>query len=67
MEKRAPQEKEKYQPSYETTILTEVCALELSNILNNILLSLRKKFFCTSVILGLQLLVISTAITQLQQ
>lgn len=24
MEKRAPQEKEKYQPSYETTILTEV-------------------------------------------
>ncbi len=25
MEKRAPQEKEKYQPSYETTILTEVC------------------------------------------
>uniref|UniRef100_A0A8B9HFF8 Transcription factor CP2 n=1 Tax=Astyanax mexicanus TaxID=7994 RepID=A0A8B9HFF8_ASTMX len=26
MEKRAPQEKEKYQPSYETTILTEVCS-----------------------------------------
>ncbi|KPP78284.1 transcription factor CP2-like [Scleropages formosus] len=26
MEKRAPQEKEKYQPSYETTILTEPCA-----------------------------------------
>ncbi|KAK1898423.1 Transcription factor CP2 [Dissostichus eleginoides] len=25
MEKRAPQEKEKYQPSYETTILTECC------------------------------------------
>ncbi|MBN3317780.1 TFCP2 factor, partial [Atractosteus spatula] len=25
MEKRTPQEKEKYQPSYETTILTEVC------------------------------------------
>lgn len=25
MEKRAPQEKEKYQSSYETTILTEVC------------------------------------------
>uniref|UniRef100_A0A7N8XY87 Transcription factor CP2 n=1 Tax=Mastacembelus armatus TaxID=205130 RepID=A0A7N8XY87_9TELE len=34
MEKRAPQEKEKYQPSYETTILTEVstfyCALQCS-------------------------------------
>ncbi len=27
MEKRAPQEKEKYQPSYETTILTEVSML----------------------------------------
>lgn len=27
MEKRAPQEKEKYQPSYETTILTEVSIL----------------------------------------
>uniref|UniRef100_A0A671VH33 Transcription factor CP2 n=1 Tax=Sparus aurata TaxID=8175 RepID=A0A671VH33_SPAAU len=27
MEKRAPQEKEKYQPSYETTILTEVSSL----------------------------------------
>lgn len=27
MEKRAPQEKEKYQPSYETTILTEVSFL----------------------------------------
>lgn len=27
MEKRAPQEKEKYQPSYETTILTEVSTL----------------------------------------
>ena len=27
MEKRAPQEKEKYQPSYETTILTEVSLL----------------------------------------
>uniref|UniRef100_A0A672FFX5 Transcription factor CP2 n=1 Tax=Salarias fasciatus TaxID=181472 RepID=A0A672FFX5_SALFA len=27
MEKRAPQEKEKYQPSYETTILTEVSAV----------------------------------------
>uniref|UniRef100_A0A671VM89 Transcription factor CP2 n=1 Tax=Sparus aurata TaxID=8175 RepID=A0A671VM89_SPAAU len=28
MEKRAPQEKEKYQPSYETTILTEVRMLQ---------------------------------------
>lgn len=28
MEKRAPQEKEKYQPSYETTILTEVGILQ---------------------------------------
>lgn len=27
MEKRTPQEKEKYQPSYETTILTEVSIL----------------------------------------
>ncbi|KAI5609026.1 alpha-globin transcription factor CP2 isoform X2, partial [Silurus asotus] len=40
MEKRAPQEKEKYQPSYETTILTEVCACKLSNMLNNISQSL---------------------------
>lgn len=36
MEKRAPQEKEKYQPSYETTILTEVsifmlCQINLTN------------------------------------
>lgn len=30
MEKRAPQEKEKYQPSYETTILTEVGVSVLS-------------------------------------
>lgn len=30
MEKRAPQEKEKYQPSYETTILTEVRVSVLS-------------------------------------
>lgn len=29
MEKRTAQEKEKYQPSYETTILTEVSGLAL--------------------------------------
>uniref|UniRef100_A0AAQ5ZKL4 Grh/CP2 DB domain-containing protein n=1 Tax=Amphiprion ocellaris TaxID=80972 RepID=A0AAQ5ZKL4_AMPOC len=31
MEKRAPQEKEKYQPSYETTILTEVSIIRSVN------------------------------------
>uniref|UniRef100_A0A8C7RWB4 Transcription factor CP2 n=1 Tax=Oncorhynchus mykiss TaxID=8022 RepID=A0A8C7RWB4_ONCMY len=33
MEKRAPQEKEKYQPSYETTILTEVRVSNNRNVL----------------------------------
>lgn len=32
MEKRTPHEKEKYQPSYETTILTEVKGLFLVTI-----------------------------------
>ncbi|KAI3357726.1 hypothetical protein L3Q82_016127, partial [Scortum barcoo] len=35
MEKRAPQEKEKYQPSYETTILTECCPWPEVTYVNN--------------------------------
>uniref|UniRef100_A0AAQ6II17 Grh/CP2 DB domain-containing protein n=1 Tax=Anabas testudineus TaxID=64144 RepID=A0AAQ6II17_ANATE len=41
MEKRAPQEKEKYQPSYETTILTEV-----SMLIGELLCSLARSCFC---------------------
>ncbi|KAI5095932.1 alpha-globin transcription factor CP2 isoform X4, partial [Silurus meridionalis] len=42
MEKRAPQEKEKYQPSYETTILTEVLHKIIQRFRESGTISLRK-------------------------